>query len=171
MKPVINIDEIQLDPRPPTFQPKGAAAERYDATMGQIAPRIGAKKLGYNVTAVPPGKRAYPRHNHNVNEEMFYIISGTGDLQVGDEHFSLRPGDVIACPPGGPETSHQIVNTGSVELRYLCVSTKLYPELVEYPQSGKFGVMAEKPPGPDGKPQVFRYIGKENESADYWEGE
>ena len=73
-KPFVNIDEIALQPRPPQFAAKGDAAERFDARMGMVAPRIGARLLGYNITAVPPGKRAFPAHNHRVNEEMFFIL-------------------------------------------------------------------------------------------------
>ncbi|WP_367025949.1 cupin domain-containing protein [Methylococcus sp. ANG] len=82
-KPIVNIADIALEPRPPAFAPTGAAAERYEAKMGFIAPLIGARKLGYNITAVPPGKRAFPAHNHHANEEMFFVLQGTGELHVG----------------------------------------------------------------------------------------
>ncbi len=170
-KPVINIADIALELRPPLFAPTGEAAERYDARMGFIAPRIGARKLGYNITAVPPGKCAFPAHNHHANEEMFFVLQGSGELRVGEERYPIRVGDVIACPPGGKESAHQILNTGGGELRYLAVSTKLSPELVEYPNSGKFGVLAELPPDADAKPQRFMFVGREGQSLDYWEGE
>lgn len=67
-KPIMNIDEVILEPRPPAMAPTGAAADRFDAKMGFIGPRIGAQKLGYNITAVPPGKAAFPFHNHRVSE-------------------------------------------------------------------------------------------------------
>jgi uncharacterized cupin superfamily protein len=69
-----------------------------------------------------------------------------------------------------PETAHQIVNTGTAELKYLAVSTAL-PEFAEYPDSGKFGVLAEYVAGPDGKPQWFRFIGRERLMVDNREGE
>jgi uncharacterized cupin superfamily protein len=81
-------------------------------------------------------------------------------------------GDVIACPPGGLETAHQIINTSDVEaLKYLAVSTRQSPELVDYPDSGKFGLMAELGHGEDGKPQIMRYVGRAEQSLDYWKGE
>jgi uncharacterized cupin superfamily protein len=43
---------------------------------------------------------------------------GSGKIRIGDETFPIRTGDIIACPAGGHETAHQIVNTGSQELRY-----------------------------------------------------
>ncbi len=170
-KPIINIADVELEPRPAAFAPTGSAAERFDAKMAYIGPRIGAQKLGYNITAVPPGKRAFPLHNHRVNEEMFFVLQGTGEVSIGDSTYPIRSGDVIACPAGGKETAHQIVNTGADELRYLAVSTKLSPEIAEYPNSGKFGVLAELPAGPDGKPQRFMFVGRECGSLNYWEGE
>jgi len=170
-KPILNLADVELQPRPPAFAATGAAAERYDARMGFIGVRIGASKLGYNVTAVPPGKRAFPFHNHYANEEMFLVLEGTGKIRIGRDTYSIRPGDVVACPAGGPETAHQIINTGDHELRYLAVSTKLSPEIAEYPDSDKFAILAERAPGPDGKPRTLAYVGREGQSLDYWEGE
>lgn len=170
-RPILNIADVELQPRPAAFAPTGAAATRYDARVGAIGARLGAQKLGYNLTAVPPGKRAFPFHNHRVNEEMFFVLQGTGEVRIGADTYPIRAGDVIACPPGGPDRAHQIVNTGAEELRYLAVSTKLTPEIAEYPDSGKFGVLAEFPAGPDGKPQQFRFVGRPGGGIDYWEGE
>lgn len=169
--PILNIEDLELQSRPPALAAQGAAAERFDARMGFISTRVGAKKLGYNITAVPPGKRAFPHHNHHVNEEMFFILEGTGEIRIGNNVYPIRSGDIIACPPGGKETAHQIINTGSVELKYLAVSTKMSPEMAEYPDSNKFGVLVEQAPGSDGKPRVFRFIGREEIGLDYWEGE
>jgi uncharacterized cupin superfamily protein len=170
-KPIINLDELVLEPRPSAFAATGAAAECFDAKMAQIAPLIGAQKLGYNLTAVPPGKSAFPAHNHHANEEMFFVLQGSGELRFGTDTYPIRAGDVIACPAGGKDKAHQMVNTGIEELRYLAVSTKLSPELVEYPNSGKFGVLADLPAGSDGKPRRFMFVGRESQSLDYWEGE
>ena len=169
--PIINIADAELQARPAAFAATGPAAERYDARMAMLAPRLGAQKLGYNLTAVPPGKRAFPFHNHRVNEEMFFILEGTGEVRIGAATYPIRAGDVIACPPGGKEAAHQIINTGAVELKYLSISTKLSPEIAEYPDSGKFGILAELPPAADGTPQMFRFVGREDLNVNYWEGE
>ncbi len=170
-KPVININEVELLPRPPALAPKGAAAERYDARMGFIGPRIGAQKLGYNITAVPPGKRAFPLHNHHANEEMVYVLEGAGEVRIGDATYPIRAGDFVALTTGGQEAAHQVINTGTAELKYLAVSTRIYPEVVEYPDSGKFGMLSNTTTGADGKPRDFRFVGRMEQSVDYWEGE
>lgn len=52
MKPIINLDELEFQGRD-----HGSFGTRH-ATVGD---KIGAKKLGYNVTVVPPGKKSFPR--------------------------------------------------------------------------------------------------------------
>ncbi|MCA9406222.1 MAG: cupin domain-containing protein [Candidatus Omnitrophica bacterium] len=170
-KPVMNIADIEFKPRPEAFRPTGETAEKFDAKMGMIAPVIGAQKLGYNITAVPPGKRAFPFHNHRVNEEMFFILEGAGEVRIGKETYPVRSGDFIACPPGGKDTAHQIINTGTQELKYLAVSTKMTPEIAEYPDSNKFGVLAEYPPDAEGKPDRFVFVGRGELNVNYWDGE
>ncbi len=169
--PILNIANVELQGRPPERSPKGASAEKYDIRWGEIASRIGARKLGYNLTVVAPGKRNCPFHSHRAEEEMFFILEGTGELRYGDKTCPIKPGDIIACPTGGPETAHQIINTGTVEMRYLAVSTLAEVEICDYPDSDKFGVYAELPPDAAGAPQRFRHLARREDARDYWEGE
>lgn len=162
--PILNIADLPL-------QEQGHG-ERFQARFALIASRIGAKKLGYNLTVLAPGKRAFPFHSHRVNEEMFFVVAGQGEVRIGAERHPIRQGDVIACPPGGPETAHQIINNSDAELRYLAVSTKLSPEIAEYPDSGKFGVLAELSPATESHPaETFRFVGRTEGGLDYWDGE
>jgi uncharacterized cupin superfamily protein len=169
-KPVINIDDVAIEERPPHLQPRGPAAQRFGARTGAIGTRIGARLLGYNITVVPPGKRAFPLHNHHANEEMFFILEGSGELRIGKEKHPIRKGDFIANPPGGPEHAHQITNTGKEELRYLAVSTMIVPETVEYPDSGKVATFSRQTAA-DGSMRIVRQIGRPESSVDYWDGE
>jgi uncharacterized cupin superfamily protein len=173
MHPILNIDDAQYTDLAEISRRMGAEmpSERYGGRRAELGRVMGARKLGYNVTAIAPGKRAYPRHNHRVNEEMFLVLEGTGEVRIGDETFPLRAGDVIACPPGGPEVAHQLHNTGDVELKVLAVSTTESPEICDYPDSGKFGVLAFFGAGQEGRPQMFAHIGRAGDARGYWEGE
>jgi uncharacterized cupin superfamily protein len=170
-RPIINLDELEYDRwnkgYPPDQQPP---QERYGADKAEVGKKIGARKLGYNVTVIDPGKAAYPAHNHRVNEEMFLILEGSGELRVGSDRHPVRQGDVIACPPGGPETAHQLKNTGPGPLKVFSLSTFEASDVVEYPDSGKtsFGVLTS---GPDGKMQLTRGIVRADQQPGYWEGE
>src|SRR5262249_18008286 len=145
-KHVMNIadaDWFDVGHGAPAIPGAGTPPETFQCSMAQLAVPLGAEKLGYNLTRVPAGKRAFPFPNHRNNEEMFFILEGSGEVRIGDEVHPLKKGDVIACPPGDGARAHQIVNTGDQELTYLAVSTRLSPEVVDYPDSGKFGVMVE----------------------------
>ena len=50
------------------------------ASSAAPARSIGAQKLGCQLHVVPAGKKAFPRHAHHVNEEMFFVLSGEGTL-------------------------------------------------------------------------------------------
>lgn len=162
---ILNVDDIE-------YQSWGHG-DRFEASLGAISNRIGAQKPGHNMTVLAPGKRAFPFHSHRVNEEMFFIIEGRGELRFGDETHPVKKGDVIACPNGGPETAHQLINTSdSEEMRYLAVSTSESPEIAEYPDSDKVGVLANFPAQDGGKPTVMRFIIRDQAGmADYWDGE
>jgi uncharacterized cupin superfamily protein len=160
-KPIINISELEFAPFAGPM-PESAKARFEGAMLGSVGRKIGAQKLGYNITVVPAGKRAFPFHNHRVNEEMFFILEGEGEVRIGDQTYPVQKGDFIACPSGGAEAAHQIVNTSKKELRYLAVSTMQAPEIADYPDSKKFGVLSG-----DG----FRFLGRVDQSLQYWDGE
>ena len=65
---------------------------------------------------MPPGKVQCPFHNHHAEEEMFFILEGEGELRFGAERYPLRKNDIIACPPGGPDVAHQIINKTTVPI-------------------------------------------------------
>jgi hypothetical protein len=46
-----------------------------------------------------------------------------------------------------------------------------YPEIVDYPDSGKFGAMEFQGTGADGRPRGARFLGRRETSVDYWDGE
>ena len=168
-KPIINLHDLEFQQRAAPVT--GPATQRYEATFARISPVIGASQLGYNITAVPPGKRAFPFHNHRANEEMFFVLSGHGEIRIGTQTYPLREGDFVACPAGGPETAHQISNTGTEELRYLSVSTQRAPEIWEYPDSGKFGAISAFPAAGIDPATQFRKFCKSSETVDYWDSE
>jgi uncharacterized cupin superfamily protein len=160
-KPVINVDELDYK--------EVGDGRKFKAKLARAAPLIGAKKLGYNVTRVAPGKCAFPFHLHHGLEEMFFILEGEGTLRHGLEEQPVKKGDVIAFPPG-PLGAHQIVNTGKAELAFLAVSTVESPDVVEYPDSGKVGAMAGAFAGP-GQELDLRFYVKKGAGVSYFDGE
>lgn len=133
-KPIMNLDEVTFD----DVEDNGL----YTSSRAQIGALIGARQLGYNLTVLPPGKAQCPFHSHHGEEEMFLILEGEGELRFGDQRYPIRPHDVIACPTGGADMAHQIINTGTTTMRYLALSTVAALEVCEYPDSQKLLVSA-----------------------------
>jgi len=71
---------------------------------------------------VPPGGATAP-HRHLRAEEIYYILSGHGHMQLGDEGRDVGPLDAVLIPPG---TSHAIANTGAAPLVFLCCCAPPY---------------------------------------------
>src|SRR5205085_6912794 len=63
---------------------------------------------------VAAGERT-ERHYHKIAEELYFILEGTGEIELDGEHRTLRSGDAILIPSG---VWHAIVATEP--LRFLC---------------------------------------------------
>ncbi len=137
----------------------------YDTVGIRLGNGTAAQKLGASIDIVAPGMRSCPYHFHHAQEEMFVILAGCGTLRVAGEMLPVQTGDVIFIPPG-PAYPHQLINTSDAPLQYLAVSTREQPEVVEYPDSGKY--LASAGVGPMRSFEAIRRLG---ETMDYWEGE
>ncbi|MBN2292849.1 MAG: cupin domain-containing protein [Pirellulales bacterium] len=65
---------------------------------------------------LPVGSSTAP-HRHLKTEEIYYILTGSGEMRIGDETQTVSPGDAIAIQPGAV---HEITNTGTEVLSFLC---------------------------------------------------
>lgn len=139
-KPFINLDEVEFT----DIEDNGYFTSR----RAQFSAGIGARKLGYNLTVLPPGKAQCPFHSHRGEEEMFMILEGEGELRFGGQRYPIRRHDVIACPTGGADVAHQIINTGNTEMRYLALSNLADIDVCEYPDSDKVVICADEPDTP-----------------------
>ncbi len=157
-KPFVNLDEVEFT----DIEENGY----YTSKRAQFSAGIGARKLGYNLTELPPGKAQCPFHSHRVEEEMFLILEGEGELRFGDQTHKIAKFDVIACPTGGAAVAHQIINTGSTTMRYLALSNIADMEICEYPDSNKIGIYASEPQTP-GLRKLFR----SETTVDYYDRE
>ena len=152
-----------------SFQ-KRAHGERFECDIARVGAGLESKKLGFNVTVIPPGKRAFPYHAHRGNEEMFFILEGEGSARIDGTIHRIRKGDFISLP-AGRDSAHQIINDSQAPLRYLAVSTMELPEVVEYPDSGKIGVIAGTSGGRPAEEDSIRHFTRLRDGVDYWEGE
>jgi mannose-6-phosphate isomerase-like protein (cupin superfamily) len=65
---------------------------------------------------------ATERHFHRQSEEIYFVLEGTGEMELDGERRTVRPGDAILIPPGA---WHQI-RSGGAPLRFLCACAPPY---------------------------------------------
>lgn len=157
LNPVVNVGALPMK----SFR-QGSG---YESSDGPFSDRIGLSKIGARYIEVPPGKSSCPFHVHHVEEEMFFVLEGTGTYRFGGNTYEVRPGDVLGAPCGGAEFAHKLTNTGDSTLKYLAISTRSPTDVCEYPDSGKFGV------GTHLGNLAFRFVGRADDARDYWDGE
>ena len=71
-----------------------------------------------DMTIVPPGGDIGLHTHTEDNEEIYIIISGTGEMVSDGEMIEVGPGDVVMNKPGG---SHGLWNTGEVEMKLVVI--------------------------------------------------
>lgn len=159
ISPVVTLANLTLE-----AWEQGTLYKSADVSFGKL---LGLTGLGISYSEVPPGKSSCPFHNHHVEDELFVVLEGEGTYRFGEQRLSFKAGDVLGAPAGGHETAHQILNTGSVTLKYLALANNSKIDVCEYPDSGKFQVSSQRPGG-----ARLRHNGREGQnSTDYWDGE
>ncbi len=77
--------------------------------------------------ATLPSGRATDRHYHKKSEEFYFLLSGTGRMEIDGETTEVGPGDAILIPTGA---WHQI--TAATDLRFLCCCAPPYDHADTY---------------------------------------
>ena len=158
--PIVNIADAELQEQ--------KHGDKFDVRRARLGQSLGLMGLGCSLQVIPPGKRAYPFHRHHVMDELFYLVSGTGEYRFGDQRHPIKPGDIVAAPAG--TEAHQFVNTGSEDLTCLAISgVGTGVDVVDYPDSGKVGVGAGIK-NADFRTATYAGMGR-LQKADYWDGE
>jgi mannose-6-phosphate isomerase-like protein (cupin superfamily) len=70
-----------------------------------------------------PGQ-ATERHYHRESEELYYLIEGSGEMEIDGERARVTPGDAILIPPGAWHQIHAADQEGP--LRFLCCCAPPY---------------------------------------------
>ncbi len=103
---------------------------------------LGSTRIGVGHLVVEPGKLTYPPHCHSAEEEVFVVLDGDGTLLLGDEEHAVRPGSVVARPPG-TGVAHSF-RAGDDGLTLLAFGTREPNDIVYYPRSGKVSLRGIK---------------------------
>ena len=73
---------------------------------------------------VPPGGET-AEHYHPRTEELYYFVSGSGRMRLGEEETEVHAGDCVVIVPGTP---HKLWNPSSDPLVLLCCCAPAYSD-------------------------------------------
>jgi uncharacterized cupin superfamily protein len=148
--------------RPPTIVGL-AGAELTERRHGDVASVrrdhgdvVGSVRIGVGHLVVEPGRLTYPPHCHSAEEEVFVVLDGDGTLLLDEAEHAVRPGSVVARPPG-TGVAHAF-RAGAGGLTLLAFGTREPNDIAYYPRSGKVSLRGIR--------ARFRV-----ERLGYWDGE
>jgi uncharacterized cupin superfamily protein len=128
------------------FDPEWVEREQapFLGRAARVGAQAGAERLGATLYEIDPGSCGSPFHIHHGNEELIVVLQGRPTLRTLDGVRELEPGEVVACPVG-PRGAHQVRNDTKEPVRVLVVSTMVFPEVAEHPDSDKVLVLSALP--------------------------
>lgn len=106
-------------------------AVRHKKSVGDAT---GMTQLGALIITIMPGHESSEYHRHLYEEECLYILSGHGEVTIGDQVSAVAAGDLLGFARGGP--AHVLANTGNEPLMFFVVGQRLEHDICDYPRKG-----------------------------------
>ncbi|WP_336362029.1 cupin domain-containing protein [Halalkalicoccus salilacus] len=104
----------------------------------------------------PPGFGP-PRHVHDEDDEMFYIIEGEAEFESGDLHTQAGPGTTVYLPHGTPHAWRTTEQTRLIQLTFQTGFEQFFIEM------GTPAERMELPPEPEEPPDVEAIMNRMSE--------
>jgi quercetin dioxygenase-like cupin family protein len=82
----------------------------------------GATSCSVSCTKTPPGQGSPARMHTHVVDQLFYILSGTMNLEINGQAYTAVPGTLVVIPTGVP---HRNWNGGSETTVHLAFNSPL----------------------------------------------
>ena len=82
---------------------------------------LGLTGMEVSWNELPVGESIPFLHKHKENEELYYCVSGFGQIQIDGTYMDFSAGTFVSVQPSG---FRGIRNVGNTLLQYLCVQAK-----------------------------------------------
>lgn len=106
-----------------------------------LARQLGAGALGARLWRLEPGQ-ASTWHRHEVTEELYLLMEGTGRARVGGETLTLQPGTSMLVDPG---TLRQLFNDTDADQLWLVMGAP--PEMASTKEMTEEDIALRYPDG------------------------
>jgi uncharacterized cupin superfamily protein len=103
--------------------------------------RSGPGRLGGSIWEFQPGAPEFVYHYHHGSDELLVVLRGSPRVRLHDGERTLAEGDVLPLPRG-TAGGRAISNPGATVARVLIFSSNADPDVAEYPETGKVGILA-----------------------------
>lgn len=158
---IVNIHRARLEHQ--------AHGQAFESRLASFTALLGARQLGCQLT-VGAARQACLADARAPGQRRTRLRPRRARHRPARRDDSIEAGDLVSFV-AGPDNPHQIVNTSDAELLYLCISTMQEPEVVLYPDSGKYAVIAGSLPGGDESLRTFSVVARASNRVPYWDGE
>jgi uncharacterized cupin superfamily protein len=130
--------------------------------MFRFGEQLGATDTGCTVYELPPGQAICPYHFEYGEEEWLFVLAGRPTLRTPDGEEEIGPLEMVFFPKG-PDGAHAVRNDTAETVRVLMFSTRVFPAMCEYPDSGKVGMFTAD--------KAANLLVRRTSGVDYWDGE
>jgi mannose-6-phosphate isomerase-like protein (cupin superfamily) len=70
-------------------------------TVRKLRRAVGAKAFGFNYFTLPPNEEGREHDHADSNqEEVYFVVRGSGRMHIDGEEIELRPGRFVRVDPG-----------------------------------------------------------------------
>jgi uncharacterized cupin superfamily protein len=99
--------------------------------------RPALRRISAGIAAVPAGRESFVKHVHRHDEEWMFVLSGRGEVELGDATLAVGPGDFLGFPPGGlPHALRAAADGALVTLQGGDAWSRDTVEIVDFPELG-----------------------------------
>lgn len=113
-------------------------------TVKEATKKDTLSKCAASFIEVEPSNYAFGYHYHEINEEIFYIISGEGLVRTQNGEMEVKKGDMISFPTG-ESGAHVVINSSKTEkLIYIDFGTRSEFEIAHLVDAKKLMIITKE---------------------------
>jgi len=100
----------------------------YPGEMHMFADHLGTEQVAFSYRRMPPdtGGRGSYGHNHQKQDEVYFVIKGTLTFKCGDDEFKIDGGTAVGIPAATVRSAH---NDTDEDVELVIVSIKAEDEV------------------------------------------
>lgn len=140
------LDFVLADMAPLRVKPSNYPEEFARRMSGRdkrpIGDLFGLTQFGVNLTTLHPGAVSALHHQHSLQDEFIYVLSGEVVLHIGTKEHVLKPGMCAGFKANGK--AHHLHNCSQTAATIVEVGGRVEADQVSYPEDDLVAVMDTK---------------------------